>query len=324
MKNDGTALDATKETNPDTVTWDANSTDQVKSVESSNITVLTAAYDADNDTVLLTPISEGTAKVTVTLQSGAKFEKTITVKEEARKATTATAEAVTLSTTDDSKAVKVTVKDQYGDPFKADDFLYAHPGKTGTNAVVTTNASTTPVDTNEKGEATITLAAAPNAVTGTDTVKLSTYSDATKEGIGSIAVSFFKAEDTVTSYAIRVASDSESNDASLDVYNPSDDTVKLEFIGKDKNGVVAKIFNQGDLSTDGSTTYKVESSNTDVATVAIDSGNDILVTAKKAGTATITVKEGNIVRATFDVTVVDSTPSIGTLSVKSDAKIYLH
>ncbi|WP_163151608.1 hypothetical protein [Anoxybacillus sp. MB8] len=323
VKNDGTVLDATKETSPDTVGWGANSTDQVKSVESSNVTVLTAAYDATNDKVVLTPISEGTAKVTVTLQSGAKFEKTVTVKEAARKATTATAEAVTLSTTDSSKTVKVTVKDQYGDPFKASGFLYAHPGKTGTDAVVT--ITTTPVSTDAKGETTITLAAAPNAVTGTDTVKLSTSSDATKDGIGTIPVSFFKAEDTVTSYAIRVASDSpESNDAKLDVYNPSDDTVKLEFIGKDKNGVVAKIFNQGELSTDGSTTYKVESSNADVATVAIDAQKDILVTGKKAGTATITVKEGNIVRATFDVTVVDSTPSIGTLSVKSGAKIYVN
>ena len=156
-KNDGTKLEG------DTAPTDWST--QVKSVTSSNITVLTAAKSSND--ISLTPITAGTATVTVELNSGYKFEKVITVNEEARQATKITAEQekLTLSSTVSSGNVKVTVVDQYGDPVKGKT-VYAYPTATGTKAIVS-QAQTSATD--EKGEATLSLTALGTATTGTDT-----------------------------------------------------------------------------------------------------------------------------------------------------------
>lgn len=304
VQNDGTELkDTTAPTH-----WGTN----VKSVVSSDITKLAVA--ANGTAIDVTPISEGTATVTVTLNSGATFEKTITVKEAARKATTAVAETVKLSSTVSTGNIKVTVKDQYGDPVK-NATIYGYPTKTGASALVTVNSAAT----DAKGEASLAVSATQNATTGSDTVKLSTSNDATAAGIGNVTVEFAKAGD-VASYALRISSASESKDATIDTYKSDDNDLELEFIGLDANGVVAAIYNQNDVGSK----YTVSSSDNTIATAAIDANGKIDVAAVKAGSATITVKEGNIVRATFNVTVTDSTPVVGSLSAKADAKIYVN
>lgn len=303
-KNDGTKLEG------DTAPTDWST--QVKSVTSSNITVLTAAKSSND--ISLTPITAGTATVTVELNSGYKFEKVITVNEEARQATKITAEQekLTLSSTVSSGNVKVTVVDQYGDPVKGKT-VYAYPTATGTKAIVS-QAQTSATD--EKGEATLSLTALGTATTGTDTVKLSIENDAQKDGLGTLTVEYAKAGNVAT-YDVRIAADSLSKDATIDTYNTDDNALKLEFIGKDAAGVVAAIY---DKTTVG-TTYTVSSSDTAIAEASVDGTGKIEVTPVKAGTATIHVKEGNIVRATFEVTVTDSTPAVGTIALKEGAQI---
>ena len=303
-KNDGTKLEG--DTAP--TDWSA----QVKSVTSSNITVLTAAKSLND--ISLTPITAGTATVTVELNSGYKFEKVITVNEEARQATKITAEQekLTLSSTVSSGNVKVTVVDQYGDPVKGKT-VYAYPTATGTKAIVS-QAQTSATD--EKGEATLSLTALGTATTGTDTVKLSIENDAQKDGLGTLTVEYAKAGNVAT-YDVRIAADSLSKDATIDTYNTDDNALKLEFIGKDAAGVVAAIYDQTTVGT----TYTVSSSDTAIADASVDRTGKIEVTPVKAGTATIHVKEGNIVRATFEVTVTDSTPAVGTIALKEGAQI---
>lgn len=303
-KNDGTKLEG------DTAPTDWNA--QVKSVTSSNITVLTAAKSSND--ISLTPITAGTATVTVELNSGYKFEKVITVNEEARQATKITAEQekLTLSSTVSSGNVKVTVVDQYGDPVKGKT-VYAYPTATGTKAIVS-QAQTSATD--GKGEATLSLTALGTATTGTDTVKLSIENDAQKDGLGTLTVEYAKAGNVAT-YDVRIAADSLSKDATIDTYNTDDNALKLEFIGKDAAGVVAAIYDQTTMGT----TYKVSSSDTAIAEASVDETGKIEVTPVKAGTATIHVKEGNIVRATFEVTVTDSTPAVGTIALKEGAQI---
>lgn len=310
-KNDGTKLEG--DTAP--TDWSA----QVKSVTSSNITVLTAAKSSspnnnDNNDISLTPITAGTATVTVELNSGYKFEKVITVNEEARQATKITAEQekLTLSSTVSSGNVKVTVVDQYGDPVKGKT-VYAYPTATGTKAIVS-QAQTSATD--GKGEATLSLTALGTATTGTDTVKLSIENDAQKDGLGTLTVEYAKAGNVAT-YDVRIAADSLSKDATIDTYNTDDNALKLEFIGKDAAGVVAAIYDKTTMDT----TYKVSSSDTAIAEASVDKTGKIEVTPVKAGTATIHVKEGNIVRATFEVTVTDSTPAVGTIALKEGAQI---
>lgn len=303
-KNDGTKLEG------DTAPTDWST--QVKSVTSSNITVLTAAKSSND--ISLTPITAGTATVTVELNSGYKFEKVITVNEEARQATKITAEQekLTLSSTVSSGNVKVTVVDQYGDPVKGKT-VYAYPTATGTKAIVS-QAQTSATD--EKGEATLSLTALGTATTGTDTVKLSIENDAQKDGLGTLTVEYAKAGNVAT-YDVRIAADSLSKDATIDTYNTDDNALKLEFIGKDAAGVVAAIYDQTTVGT----TYTVSSSDTAIADASVDGTGKIEVTPVKAGTATIHVKEGNIVRATFEVTVTDSTPAVGTIALKEGAQI---
>lgn len=303
-KNDGTKLEG------DTAPTDWST--QVKSVTSSNITVLTAAKSSND--ISLTPITAGTATVTVELNSGYKFEKVITVNEEARQATKITAEQekLTLSSTVSSGNVKVTVVDQYGDPVKGKT-VYAYPTATGTKAIVS-QAQTSATD--EKGEATLSLTALGTATTGTDTVKLSIENDAQKDGLGTLTVEYAKAGNVAT-YDVRIAADSLSKDATIDTYNTDDNALKLEFIGKDAAGVVAAIYDQTTMGT----TYTVSSSDIAIAEASVDRTGKIEVTPVKAGTATIHVKEGNIVRATFEVTVTDSTPAVGTIALKEGAQI---
>ena len=303
-KNDGTKLEG--DTAP--TDWSA----QVKSVTSSNITVLTAAKSSND--ISLTPITAGTATVTVELNSGYKFEKVITVNEEARQATKITAEQekLTLSSTVSSGNVKVTVVDQYGDPVKGET-VYAYPTATGTKAIVS-QAQTSATD--RKGEATLSLTALGTATTGTDTVKLSIENDAQKDGLGTLTVEYAKAGNVAT-YDVRIAADSLSKDATIDTYNTDDNALKLEFIGKDAAGVVAAIYDKTTMGT----TYTVSSSDTAIAEASVDGTGKIEVTPVKAGTATIHVKEGNIVRATFEVTVTDSTPAVGTIALKEGAQI---
>ena len=283
-------------------------TSQVESVKSSANTVLIATLSGN--TINLKPIMAGTATVTVKLKSGFEFTKEIIVKDEgASVVTSATVDQakLTLSSVEKTGNVIVTVLDQYGNPMSGKTVS----AKAGASTIVNTVAGG---NTDASGKVTLTVTAADTATTGSDTVNIYVDGDETKS-LASFTVDYVKAGETV-SYNLRIKStENKSDDAVLDVYNEKDNTLNLQFVGKDASGNIAKVYNASELSS-----YTVSSSNDKVATAAISS-DVISVTAKGAGTATITVKQGNIIRATFEVTVENSTPTANTIAVKPGASL---
>lgn len=288
-------------------------TSQVESVKSSANTVLIATLSAtgNGNIINLKPIMAGTATVTVKLKSGFEFTKEIIVKDEgASVVTSATVDQakLTLSSVEKTGNVIVTVLDQYGNPMSGKTVS----AKAGASTIV--NTVEAGGDTDASGKVTLTVTAADTATTGSDTVNIYVDGDETKS-LASFTVDYVKAGETV-SYDLRIKStENKSDDAVLDVYNEKDNTLNLQFVGKDASGNIAKVYNASELSS-----YTVSSSNDKVATAAISS-DVISVTAKGAGTATITVKQGNIIRATFEVTVENSTPTANTIAVKPGASL---
>lgn len=299
-QSDGSAV------TPEPANW---GTSQVESVKSSANTVLIATLSGD--TINLKPIMAGTATVTVKLKSGFEFTKEIIVKDEgASVVTSATVDQdkLTLSSVEKTGDVIVTVLDQYGNPMSGKTVS----AKAGASTIVNTVEAGGKTDAS--GKVTLTVTAADTATTGSDIVNIYVDGDETKS-LASFTVDYVKAGETV-SYDLRIKStENKSDDAVLDVYNEKDNTLNLQFVGKDASGNIAKVYNASDLSS-----YTVSSSNDKVATAAISS-DVISVTAKGAGTATITVKQGNIIRATFEVTVENSTPTANTIAVKPGASL---
>ena len=298
-QSDGSAV------TPEPANWGIS---QVESVKSSANTVLIATLSGN--TINLKPIMAGTATVTVKLKSGFEFTKEIIVKDEgASVVTSATVDQdkLTLSSVEKTGDVIVTVLDQYGNPMSGKTVS----AKAGASTIVNTVAGG---NTDASGKVTLTVTAADTATTGSDIVNIYVDGDETKS-LASFTVDYVKAGETV-SYDLRIKStENKSDDAVLDVYNEKDNTLNLQFVGKDASGNIAKVYNASELSS-----YTVSSSNDKVATAAISS-DVISVTAKGAGTATITVKQGNIIRATFEVTVENSTPTANTIAVKPGASL---
>lgn len=298
VQNDGTKLDATKESNPDTIEWNK----QVGLVSSSHTELLAIEYDGQ--TIKLNPIAKGKATISIVLNSGYIFTKTFEVESVARIAAKATATDLTVSTTENQEQLDVVVTDQYGDPVY-NESIYAHPS---TNQITTAPSL---VKTNKEGKASFQVTANESG-----TVKISTNEDATKVGLATSNVTFVEAG-AVTNYDLRIHAKSKSKDATLDVNDPKDDALKLDFVGKDKNGVIAKVYNKDQMGT----TYQVTSTDKNVATASIAEDGTIDVLPKLAGTTTISVKEGNIVRANFKVTVNDTTPILDQLKLRSNATL---
>lgn len=299
-QSDGSAV------TPEPANWGIS---QVESVKSSANTVLIATLSGN--TINLKPIMAGTATVTVKLKSGFEFTKEIIVKDEgASVVTSATVDQdkLTLSSVEKTGDVIVTVLDQYGNPMSGKTVS----AKAGASTIVNTVEAGGKTDAS--GKVTLTVTAADTATTGSDIVNIYVDGDETKS-LASFTVDYVKAGETV-SYDLRIKStENKSDDAVLDVYNEKDNTLNLQFVGKDASGNIAKVYNASELSS-----YTVSSSNDKVATAAISS-DVISVTAKGAGTATITVKQGNIIRATFEVTVENSTPTANTIAVKPGASL---
>ena len=248
-----------------------------------------------SDAGKVTPVSAGNAVVTATVK-GSTIELDIPVKvaAEARKAdklTTATKQVGLI--TERTKDVVVQVTDQYGDPFKgfkADDFVVKSGDKTLANA--------TSVASDAAGKLILTVTATTETGSGNVDVKVG---DKTYLSIPVVVGSGAE----VGSRKLELQDSNE--DAKIDV-NPLNDDQEVAFVYNEysKDGLL--IGPSTEIGTD-SGKYRVSASNDNVE-VSVNDKGEITVTAKKAGTSTITVKEGTIVRATTTVTVQNTTPTI--------------
>ncbi|RNB61581.1 hypothetical protein EDM57_00390 [Brevibacillus gelatini] len=268
---------------------------------SKNPTILVV----DSATGKLTPVATGTAVVQV--ESGT-FKKLISieVKAAAKPTTLTVAESsVTLSDKAPAKAIKVTVKDQYGDPVSGATVTKTESTTTDFSDAALGNSG----KTDAKGEITLTIT--PKAA-GTEAVKLSVGA-APNAVEATVNVTVTASTGTVTGYKIVNSAD----DNVLDANDAADDDLTLKLYPVDANGNITgpaenavwtvKDFSNGFVSidNDGGTADGVTDS-------AVGS---VTVTAKKKGTATLTAKVGSLEVGTFDVVVNDSKPVIGSVAL---------
>lgn len=267
-------------------------------------------FTIDEDGVI-TVIQDGTANVVITWNEE-EFTFPVEVGLDARIATTTEALApVELTTSDDTtRVVNVVITDQYGD-----DVLDA----ADTTNVVATSGDTAIVTVAPAADGDATDNEVPYTLTavakGTATITFENTA-ATAQEIGTVDITVAEPGETIASYDIRLV---DSNaDYNLDVYtgDVTDNTVDVEFVGKDDSGIVKTVFD--DTATTGlivntddtninENRFEIYTSDDTIATASI-TGSAITITAVAEGTADITIKEGNITRDSITVTVADTTP----------------
>ena len=314
--SNGVELNSTTLVSNETATIDAKKGTSVDGKEIEDISV--ATYKSSNNNVALvnastgviTPVQAG--EVTITITSGkATKEVNLTITDEARKVTTVTANKDAIGTvTDAESTIKLTVKDQYGDLLSGKTLTAASVQNSDKKNILTVTA---PDATSTKGEVTVT-------VTG----------DSENTGSGSLV--FKDADKTVLSVPVTVGSSKEVAKLVLELDSSSESKDnEIDVIDADDNQLTL-VYNQyaaGDLliGPEKSNTYKVnvvQPSSGDVVTANFDdfaSTGQITLTAKKAGEATVQIKEGELVRASYKVVVTDSTPSIESVTFEKDPAI---
>jgi hypothetical protein len=271
-------------------------------------------FESKNPTVLvinetngaLTPVAEGTATIVIS-DTNSDFKKSIAVEvKAAAKATTIEVAETSISISDSApnKAVKVTVKDQYGDAVVGATVAVAIDEEDGNDIVDATMSGETDAD----GEATLTID--PKAK-GTETIVLSNGTGDDKIET-SISVEVLEAGTVVTGYVIENSAD----DNVLDVADATDNQLTLTLYPVDADGNIA-----GD-SVDADWTFKdaddttiVNGDNNAGVVDWAETSKVVTVDANEKGTVTATAKVGTLEVATFDITVVDSTPQLGSVSL---------
>ncbi|WP_394141267.1 S-layer homology domain-containing protein [Cytobacillus oceanisediminis] len=292
----GTLLDGTK---------NAPIEDAKFSSSNNSIAVINSAGE-------ITPVKPG--NVTFTIKSGdATATVPVTIEAAARTAAVATPSVSTVKLVNGgSKTVNLTVADQYGDILQGFD-LDALTVENADGAVIAT--TTNPAATNEDGKTSFTISAdAANVGNG----KLQIKNGNTVLATIDVTVG---AEGTVASRQLELGEGFE--DAKLDIVKGSDDTsFELTYNKYNSQGILigpeTSIEDAADYNNE---TYKVVSSNPDVATVSVDNGTITVNAGTKAGTAQIRVMEGTVTRATLNVQVVNSTPVITNVSFEEDIQV---
>ncbi|ARK22380.1 S-layer homology domain-containing protein [Sporosarcina ureae] len=266
----------------------ATLTNPTATFTSSNPSVATVTSDGK-----VTPISTGEVTIVAKVGDVTKDVK-LTVGVGKRVASSAT-----LSSTE-SKLIKgatqgtnVVVKDQYGD-------LYA-----GNVTVESKNAE---------------IATVPAATLAVAEGKATVNVKGIKAGTTTVQI---KSGDTVLgNIAVAVSDDETVATRKLEAIIPGED-LTIDAIKGSKDGSVQlawKKYNSQGFYIEGHAIedkYTVSSSNESVATVSKDNATgEITVTAKEAGTADVLIKEGDIVRGSATITVVNTTPAISSVVFK--------
>ncbi|USB32860.1 S-layer homology domain-containing protein [Paenibacillus sp. YPG26] len=252
---------------------------------------------------VLTAESAGTATLTITVGGNVTKTVNVTVTNSARAVKSITADPVSVNAVKGvATSVKLTAKDQYGDPFK---LVTGAGAGNQVDEVTPAFVGAVQVETDTANKiGTQTLTFTPNA-TGTGTVYF-------KDKDGNIVGSFYVNATDVNNVASQKLeiSGGESSDLTLDKAKADDDTVTFALNNYTTNGVKT--------TAETLTGYTVTSSNTSVATAAAPTGTTFVVTAIKAGTTQIVLKNaaGNFV-AQATVTVVDNAPAIASVQFKS-------
>lgn len=293
---EGTLLDGTT---------DAALADAKFKSSNTSVAVINSAGD-------ITPIAPG--NVTFTVKSDeATVEVPVSIVKEARTASEAVASASGVKLVSNAtKDINLTISDQYGDPIKDFDLSTLSVENSNGSVIATTDD---PAATDKEGNTSFTLTA-----------------DSTEVGSGVLKVK--NGEEILTTVDVTVGSTGNVSERKLELVDSSadleldikrgstDDSVKLEYNQYNENGLLIgaenSIEDTGDYANEQ---FKVVSSNTDVATVDVTSGEITINGGTKAGTATIKVMEGSVTRSSVTITVTDSTPEITSVDFEDDLEI---
>lgn len=271
-----TTIDGTTKVNP-TVTFTSSN----PSVASINAT-----------SGVITPISTGTTNITMTVD-GAEKVVPVQIAADARVADDLEADLSTVKLYQgNSQIIDVIVKDQYGD-------LFNGTVTATSNDLTKATVAASPI-TNGAGTVTISGVAA-----GDTTIDLKNNAAATLKSITAKVSS----DNVITNRKIETVQ--TSDDFKLDVVKGSTDTL-VNVTWNTYNSDNYLVGNEPTATL--TSTYNVSSSDTAVATVAVNANGVMTVTAVAPGTTDIVIKEGNVVRETKTITVVDSTPEITNIT----------
>jgi hypothetical protein len=266
-----------------------------------------------NDTGTITTIKEGKADLLVKWNG-----KTFTYPVEVKAAPVVNSININggttfdLTTADNERSFTYQVKDQHGANFN------------NTISIVPSDptATATGIDITDNDNGTITVKA-NTSIVNKDTQ--ATYNIKSGEKtIGTVTVNYQQAG-AATSYILRTtAADNVidfylTGDTSKNI--ASDNNISYEFVGLDSKGLVAEVSSASDATaktiTANGKTYTVTLTGLDAtnpeATLGFANGKVTVTSTDKASAAgkslTLTVKEGNITRATQAVTVKNTTPA---------------
>ncbi|WP_301107927.1 S-layer homology domain-containing protein [Sporosarcina sp.] len=257
----------------------------------------TSTYTSSNPSVATVNAATGkvelisTGQTDIIVKSGSA-SKTIplTVVAGERKATAVTTESNSLNVlANKNTIVDVVVKDQFND-------LY-----TGSLTIESKdeNIAKATISSSDEGKSKVNV----------ESLKTGTTDLSIKSGdkvLLTMTVNVSNDEKTATR---KLETISKSDDLQLDVMKGStDNSVKLAWKQFNEQG----FYIGNENVSNGS--YTATSSNDNIATVSFEGeNNEIIVKGIKEGTATIIIKEGSVTRATAEVKVVDTTPSISAV-----------
>ncbi|MFC4402897.1 S-layer homology domain-containing protein [Gracilibacillus xinjiangensis] len=280
-------------------TGDVINTSGISSYASSNPEVATI----NASTGEIAPIKAGKTTITVTA-GNVTYSKSITVVNEERVATKATANTATVAP-GASFTTNVAITDQFGEKVEATDITAANievSEVTGETNVTADFAAA------EDGKLPVTIAPATDAAAGSYTVVVKDLT--TLKNLGQFTVRI-SSDNVADNYKLEVA-DSSNGIANL----AGDNTVELNANEFTKSGGFLRTLDSGDGDI---ASFEVVSANPTIATVvaAPDANGIIEVTGVKVGSTQIVLKKDGIQVATATITVKEEAPVITSIQWKN-------
>lgn len=270
-------------------------------------------YESSNKTVALvdtngtiTPVSAGTTTIKVKSGTASKTI-TLTVAEATRTITTVKADVTSVDIVEGAeKSVKITAFDQFGDAIATGGLTVASAKED--IATISGTASPVKVTGVAKGSTTVTIKAGEKTI--------------------SIPVTVGEAKVASHKFELVTVAD-QSDDTTIDVAKAKDNKVTLAY---NKYNATNQLIGPATVTQYDPTnigegfSYEVIEKSTTGTTVSdiVDEslvGNQITLTANKAGTVTVNIYEGALKVATQTITVNDSTPTVTGATFIKDAKV---
>ncbi len=314
----------------------------VDEVASSNTAVATVSEIGGG--IVIDAITPGTTTITVTLDNGFEYTQEVTVESGAREAETATAEAIDLTSavepgditflSEASVDAEVYVEDQYGDPLSGQGVWLISETDSEDDPLFEENHATS----TETGLAEIVVEAENVEDSGTYEMLIfdeanKDYEDDADDAIGTLVVNYTAPGTEVDSYELRFDSDSLCDGTGvIDAYTDATSTL-LRFVALDADGnVLAEATTSVHSGANTTGTIGFDSSVPDRSKLDFEITGDLdAINASSSmgkieleaqedeeGTVTVTVKDGELLLDSMNITIEWSAPDLEGFNIEVD------